>query len=175
MSTPQPQPQSQPQPPLQVQLTWTKVVGGAFTAVVTAFGLITASYTQGHTAGVSDGTAQSQAQFTQDQTTIADLRAKIASAATAASISQANESTAKDREGQWQGAYNTAIAANKSLAQENEILKSQVKDLEPCAYMENQITALETRISSATDFYRERQDLIDQRDRIQEQLSNCKK
>ncbi|MBU9268197.1 hypothetical protein [Burkholderia gladioli] len=164
MSTPKPQ-----------KSTVVVMVSSAFAAGAAVIGLAGGAYKLGHDAGVSDGTAQAQVTLSQDQSTIADLRDKAASATTASTISQANESTARTREGEWRDAYNTLVATNKALSQENENLRSQLSALSPCAYMENQITDLETRIPSTTSVDHERQDLIDQRDRIQEQLSNCKK
>ncbi|WP_186099790.1 hypothetical protein [Burkholderia gladioli] len=161
--------------PTHQKSTVVVIVSSAFAAGAAVIGLAGGAYKLGHDAGVSDGTAQAQATLSQDQSTIADLRDKAAAATTAATISQANESTAKTRLTQYQDAFNNVSATNKSLAQENEDIKSQLSALQPCVYMENQINSLDQQIQWKSRISEERQELVDRRDKIQAQLSTCKK
>lgn len=142
-------------------------LSAALAAGVTVITLIGGAYKLGHDAGVSDGGIQFQAQ-------ISDLRDKIASATTAAAISQSNEATVRTQQKQWQDAYNKLLDTDKDIANENNLLKDQLKQLDPCIYMEREIDALNTALSRMLAETAEANRTVTQRDSIQSQLSTCR-
>ena len=139
----------------------------AFAAGVTVVSLIGGAWKLGHDAGVTDGSLQYQTQ-------ISDLRDKVASATTAATISQSNETAVRAQQKQWQDAYNKLLDTDKDLASENSKLKEELKQLDPCAYMEREIDYLNATINGYTPESPAWNRYVTQRDGIQAQLSTCR-
>jgi hypothetical protein len=142
-------------------------LSAALTAGVTVITLIGGAYKLGHDAGVSDGSIQFQAQ-------VSDLRDKVASATTAATISQSNEATVRAQQKQWQDAYNKLLDTDKDLANENNSLTERMKQLDPCAYMEREIDALNASLRGMFADSVNANKTAAQRDSIQSQLSTCR-
>jgi len=138
-----------------------------FTAVVMAASLFAAGWKLGHDAGVSDGGLQFQSQ-------ISDLREKVTSATTAATISQSNEATVRALQKQWQDAYNKLLDTDKDLASENSKLKEELQQLDPCAFMEKEIVTLNATISAYTFESPGWNRYVSERDGIHAQLSTCR-
>lgn len=137
--------------------------GGNLAGGVTVVTLIVGAYGLGHGAGVSDGSVQAQNQ-------INDLRDKVASETTAATISKNNEISAQSQTKQWQDAYNKLVESNRNLTSQNDELKGQISQLDPCAYMEHELDAVLASINAGW----RSEDILKRRDGIQEQLSTCK-
>lgn len=139
---------------------------GAVAAITVALGLAVAAYQFGHTTGVDAGGEKYQTQ-------INELRDKLTSQTSAATISDARAKDYQDQLSKWRDAYNALNTSAQKLEADNNTLKEQMKQLDPCAYMERQIDSITDSMrwsnpTSVQDAYRER------RDKIQEQLSTCR-
>lgn len=93
-----------------------------------------------------------------DQKEISELREKLATQISTTTINEGRLADLQSQMKQWQDAYKAQLV-------ENSALKEQLKQLDPCAYIESELNALAPYSDAESK---------ERRSRMQEQLSTCK-